>query len=322
MTAYYKRPFANRAEWLAWRREGIGGSDVAAIAGLSTFASPMSTYLDKLDLRPEAEPHEAMLWGSILEPTIGTEFENRTGLWIVEPQVLTWDPEKPWRRATLDGLVVESPSAFADAVEQVTTGEAELIDLADTFPLGVAEIKTTRDREWETIPDRVACQIQWALGITGLTHAWLPVLHAGQRLAIHELDFDPAAYDALARIVDRFWHDNVLAENPPAVDGTNATTEALKAAYPQHDDSTFVVLDDGHPARDALAQLPDVKVQLKTLEAEKAELENVVRVALGDSEAARDADGNELVTWKTQTRKAYTVEESEVRVLRPKKVKA
>lgn len=31
-----------RSEWLDWRRGGIGASDVAALCGMSPWASPMS----------------------------------------------------------------------------------------------------------------------------------------------------------------------------------------------------------------------------------------------------------------------------------------
>ena len=36
-----------REEWLARRRSGIGGSDVAAVLGLSPWKSPRQVWLDK-----------------------------------------------------------------------------------------------------------------------------------------------------------------------------------------------------------------------------------------------------------------------------------
>jgi len=35
-----------RTEWLGWRKLGIGASDVAALCGMSPYASPMSIYID------------------------------------------------------------------------------------------------------------------------------------------------------------------------------------------------------------------------------------------------------------------------------------
>ena len=37
-----------RKEWLEWRRKGIGGSDVAAIMGISPFRTARDIYYDKI----------------------------------------------------------------------------------------------------------------------------------------------------------------------------------------------------------------------------------------------------------------------------------
>ena len=42
-------------EWLAWRRRGIGGSDVAAILGVSPFRTARDLYFDKLNIASAQE---------------------------------------------------------------------------------------------------------------------------------------------------------------------------------------------------------------------------------------------------------------------------
>ena len=39
-----------RDEWLAYRKTGIGGSDVAAILGISPFGTARDIYYDKLSI--------------------------------------------------------------------------------------------------------------------------------------------------------------------------------------------------------------------------------------------------------------------------------
>lgn len=39
----------SREEWLAYRRQGIGGSDVAGIMGISPFRTARDIYYDKLN---------------------------------------------------------------------------------------------------------------------------------------------------------------------------------------------------------------------------------------------------------------------------------
>lgn len=47
-----------RAEWLEGRRQGIGGSDVAAVLGLSPWKTALDVWNDKLGLSEEKEMSE------------------------------------------------------------------------------------------------------------------------------------------------------------------------------------------------------------------------------------------------------------------------
>ena len=42
----------SREDWLSYRKLGIGGSDVAAIMGISPFATIRDLYNDKLGIEP------------------------------------------------------------------------------------------------------------------------------------------------------------------------------------------------------------------------------------------------------------------------------
>jgi putative phage-type endonuclease len=70
-----------RDEWLAARRTGIGGSDIAAILGLSPWRTPLDVYRDKVDGAEQPET-EAMRWGRLLEDVIAREYAVRAGVRI------------------------------------------------------------------------------------------------------------------------------------------------------------------------------------------------------------------------------------------------
>lgn len=54
--------------WKEKRRSGIGGSDVAAIAGLNKWKSPVAVYLEKIGQAPEESVNsEAAYWGTMLD---------------------------------------------------------------------------------------------------------------------------------------------------------------------------------------------------------------------------------------------------------------
>ena len=41
----------SREDWLSWRRRGIGGSDAAAVMGLSPFCTKRDLYYDKRNIQ-------------------------------------------------------------------------------------------------------------------------------------------------------------------------------------------------------------------------------------------------------------------------------
>ena len=63
----------SREEWLSFRRGGIGGSDVAAILGISPFRTARDIYYDKLeiaDVEEEEGNWVAMEMGHLLEDLV------------------------------------------------------------------------------------------------------------------------------------------------------------------------------------------------------------------------------------------------------------
>ena len=57
-------------QWLAARRKGVGGSDSAAVCGLSRYSSPLEVWLQKTGRKPATPDNEAMQWGRLLEPIV------------------------------------------------------------------------------------------------------------------------------------------------------------------------------------------------------------------------------------------------------------
>jgi len=276
-----------RDDWLDWRRQGIGASDVAAICGLSRFGSPMSVFVDKCELGAPRTETKPMKWGQLHEPMLARAFEEETGLHVLHPQTLVVDETVSWRRCTLDGLVAES----AD------------VSLADHEAfLGLCEIKCSSDFGWDDLPDEYKVQIQWQMGVAGFERCWVPVLHQGNNDRIYgPYDFEPRSFAALCSIVDRFYTEHIATQSPPPADGSDATTEALKAAFSEGLGEP-VELDDA--LLDIARQWPAAKQRVKEAEAEVDRIENELRAALGDHAIGGprvDGDIVPIVTWKPQT---------------------
>ena len=77
----------SREEWLSFRRRGIGGSDVAAILGISPFRTARDIYYDKLeiaDVEEEEGNWVAMEMGHLLEDLVAEIFHRKTGYKIYQ----------------------------------------------------------------------------------------------------------------------------------------------------------------------------------------------------------------------------------------------
>ena len=69
-------------EWLAWRRKGVGGSDVAAALGLSPYRTARELYYDKIGVMPAVEGEDKSITfeiGHLLEDLVAEIFHVRTG---------------------------------------------------------------------------------------------------------------------------------------------------------------------------------------------------------------------------------------------------
>lgn len=276
------------AAWHEWRRAGVGGSDAGALAGLSPWRSPLSVWLEKTGrTQPEERAQESpwKRWGRRLEPVMADEFEELRGLVVGHMGVLCERDGSPWQRATLDGLVYESHADLDAGVDQA---------------IAVLELKTSSWRSplsWEEgVPKLYAAQVQHELMVTGLPMAYLAVLHDGSRFEIYELEADPEAIGALAELEEDFWRC-VREDTPPAIDSRASTERAVRDAFQEGTKGAALTLSDDLAAH--ARAYASLQRQRSAIEVELVEHRLALMVALGEHESGIDAEGNELLTWKT-----------------------
>jgi putative phage-type endonuclease len=89
------------ADWLAWRREGLGSSDSAVVMLASKWCTPVKLWELKLGLREEDPPNWAMNRGKIYEPHARAAFELEHDADM--PPDCVENDKYPFIRASLDG---------------------------------------------------------------------------------------------------------------------------------------------------------------------------------------------------------------------------
>lgn len=288
----------DRTVWLGQRRGGIGGSEVAALFGASPWASPYSLYLEKIG---EGAPDEDTVYlemGRELEPMTIRRYEAATGR-AVEPNKQSLEhAEHPLLRCTPDGFIT-----LCDGRDERGIYEGKIVGIHN---------KT----EWDDgqIPIHVQIQAQHNMLVTGLRWASIAALVPGAKepLIWRDVERDDKFCEKIVEVCQVFWHDHVLAREPPPTDAHSATTAALKRLHP-HDAGTMIQLDHGFGA--AANELDELKARRKELDAQIRGHENAIKAVLGANTWGRLPSGSGY-SYRAQTRAAHFVNESTFRVLR------
>lgn len=192
-----------RKAWLAKRRQGLGGSDIAAILGENPFQSQLDVYLSKIGEVDELEG-PAIKRGRALEPIALKLYEEITKRRIrYNPQMII-DPEFPMLFANIDAGVERGSLAAAGEYED---------GVLETKAPGLRTFANMKDHG---IPKYYYLQIQHYLGVTGLPFGAFAAFSA-ERWEM--LQFDVERDDELIRVMRRvsveWWTEHVVRRRPP-----------------------------------------------------------------------------------------------------------
>jgi len=291
--------FEGRDEWLQGRRPGMGASESAALFGVApdAWSSPRSVYEEKVhDVRP-VRAIEALDWGLRLEPVIAQGYADMHEVQLLRLGRFTIirNRQHPLIQATPDGIVL--PPEEGD----------------DRGP-GTCQIKNSsafaRDAFNNGLPDHIWVQVQHEMLAMELGWAVVPVLIGGNHLEVFETEADPVFQATIVEAVERFWSDHILPQIPPAVDGSQATTDALKARWGWHTPDSCIVLPEEFEALWHRRQ----EIQESATQYKEAleEINNRFRDAIRDSHKAI-IPGVGVVSYPLVSKQAHAVKATSYR---------
>jgi putative phage-type endonuclease len=197
----------------------IGGSDIAAILGLSRYRSKHSLHLHLIGELPPTEDNPAMERGRILEPVIADIFAANHEEYCVEECGIVehsdGDVKYPFLIGSPDRLLTEEDPD----------------DHNDNFVLSGLEIKTadaTKMSEWgeemsDEIPLEYYLQCQWYAGLLGVPDWYIAVgfVKPGSKKICgyreYRIEHDAARYAAMVQKAVDFWHNHVVPRIPPEI---------------------------------------------------------------------------------------------------------
>jgi len=272
--SYVKTIEMSREEWLSLRQHGIGGSDAAAVLGLSSYKTPLDVYLEKIaPVAPDVPPTPRMKAGLKLEQTVADWYEEESGYKVQRDNKVRIHPDYNFLIANLDRVILPK------------NGEGR----------GVLEIKTTSSwyaKGWEaTLPMEFYAQLQHYLNVTGYTWGEFAILIDGYDFQRFKVERDDNFIQTANEVMLNFWERNVLAHVPPP-----PKTEAdLKGLYPESTEGE--VLEAAGETYEAYQQLVALKSEIKTRDIAAEQLEFAIKLAMGPAESL-EYNGDRLISWK------------------------
>lgn len=283
-----------RIDWLKGRQTGIGGSEIAAIVGLSQYRTPMQVWESKVNPVQDEETSQPAYWGTVLEDVVAKEYALRTGNKVQRLTKQMRHPDFEFAIANIDRAIINP-----DISGNVRWKDGKLT--TDR----ILECKTANGfmaKQWgeagtDSVPDAYLIQCQWYMGVTGASACDLAVLIGGQDFRIYTILRDDDLINDLLIQGAAFWE---LVQSRTEPDPVNYP-EAVKK-WANSDPSLSVQADES--LIDAIDDLQTVKAKIKDLEAQEDAIKARVLLTLKSAEMLM-YQGIKVATCKTQTRTSF-----------------
>ena len=235
----------NKEEWKKLRHKYVGGSDAAAIVGLSPFSSAYSLWAEKTDRVPPFEGNLTTEVGTYLEDFVAKKFEEETGKKVRRENHSILNDKYPWAIANVDRVVV---------------GEDAGLEIKTTSELNT---KSFKNGEY---PSQYYAQCVHYIAMTGKQRWYLAVLIGNKEFKWFTIERDEGEIAALMAAEEEFWK-HVKDNTPPEADGHKSTTETIKTVFAQSNDEEVNLF--GY--EDCLKQYIALGKQIKELKAKVCE---------------------------------------------------
>ncbi len=271
-------------EQLKLRKTGIGASEIGAIVGLNPYKSALDVYCAKTGITDPPEDNSFVEWGRILEQPIAEKYAKDTGARLRNYRKTRAHRNHPWILATPDRMAYMN-------------GDRWLL-----------EIKTAgyfSGRRWgsegDEIPEEYLVQAAWQMAVCDMGRCDVAALLGGNDYRVFRVDRDKALEARLIELGREFWFDNVIADNPPEPDGSDAAKRALAVIFPNDDGE---IIAGGEEAEEWAYKLQQARGIKETAEAAEREASSHLKRLIGDNAGIAGAWG--MATWKASKDKTTT----------------
>lgn len=261
------------------RTKSIGGSDAAAVLGLSRWQSPLQVWAEKTGNLQQKDISDKICvkFGNKLENAVAEFFTEETGKKVHRVNETLIHPEHDFITANLDRRIV---------------GEKAILECKTCSPF--------KAKEWgDDIPSEYLIQCYHYLAVTGYDRAYIAVLIGNQDFKYKVVERDEQIINDIISKEVAFWNDFVLTGNMPMASANDNDT--LYELFPECREASFIDFDEAKQdeVNIILDNLDALKQDRTQIENRIKQLENQIKQELKDNEACKT--DRFKVTWKKQS---------------------
>lgn len=272
-------------EQLKQRRHGLGGSDAAAILGISKWKTPLDIFFDKVEEdRVEQELTPVIEWGNRLEPVLVQKFQELTGKKVELREGIVKHPKYDFMLANIDGFIPEENA--------------------------ILECKTTdrfMSKEWEEegsdkLPDYYLTQCAHYAEVLGVDKVYVAVLIGGNNFKVYEYNRTQKLHDVIIAAEKHFWESHVLTKIPPEPSSVSDCQKLWRDAI----EGQAIAANE-----DVAATITDMRrlnslIKNFQLDYKKKSME--IYSFMKEAELLNNLNGEIVATWKNQTTNRFDME--------------
>jgi len=264
----------NREEWLKARMTGIGGSEMAAILGVSPWSSPADVWARKKGLIPELEDNLRFKIGRLFEAPIAQIYADREGVSLQLVNGIYRHPEAP---------LVGTP-------DRLIVGQKKGLEIKTADP---AVAHTWGEPETDEIPAYYLSQVAVYMALLDYDKWDVAVLFGTSDFRIYRITRDLELEEMILQRARDFWHRYIEGDEEPPPDESKAYTNYVAKKYPSNQLPMVQATEEQAALVEALF---NVDAGAKDVAKKLDLLKNMVKAQIGESEGLETPYGK--VTWK------------------------
>jgi len=252
------------------RRSAIWSGDSRKVAN----GKMVDVILEKQGKKeiPDLSGIEAVQMGHVMQPIVGRLAQQKLKKELKEADYALTHPKHDWFRSHFDFI----------------SADGNMLVEAKNYS---ASVRSKFDPESNRIPDADYAQLVHEAACHNVNDVVLAVLFGGQEFHTFQFHITDQEKEDLIKKMASVWGYCKADTLPPA-----ETIEQTKIIYPESKDGFITATQQ---VERAIAQLKDIKTQIKHLETAEEQIEVQVRNLMGEYQEIRSVDGTTLVSWKS-----------------------